>query len=256
MASSDLAKQLPAPVATEPATLRQHNAILSARYDYSACQLDILFYLLSVLRRADPDGYEYQLYAKDMEAVSGRRWTYQQLREATAGLGSRMFELESEQTYQQLWMFQGVEYVKGQGCVRLQLAAPIRPYLFQLKEAFTSTELYSELKLTSKYAKRIYQLVSQWQDQPATPTYFLGDLKEMLHLKDPKGKSKELFENISQLKARVLDIAVRQVSEHTHLRIDYKLTKRGKAFEKVYFTIERQSPPQIPISFEQQNDAS
>ena len=73
----------------------------------------------------------------------------------------------------------------------------------------------------------------------------------MLHLKDPKGKEPELFQNISQLKARVLDIAVRQVSEHTDLRIDYVLVKKGRAYDAVRFTIARQQPQQLPIPFEQ-----
>ncbi|UOQ75265.1 RepB family plasmid replication initiator protein (plasmid) [Hymenobacter cellulosilyticus] len=41
-------------VVVEPApvpVVRQHNAITQARYDYTACQLDIFFYLLSRLRR-------------------------------------------------------------------------------------------------------------------------------------------------------------------------------------------------------------
>ena len=235
-------------------TVRQHNTITQARYDYTACQLDIFFYLLSELRREDLNSREYRLYVKDIEAISGRQWNYQQLREATADMGSRMFEIETDQTYQQLWMFQRVEYVKGEGCVLIQLAHPIRPFLFNLKENFTSYELHSALKLTSKYAKRIYQLVSQWKDKPMTPTYSLDEFKEMLHLKDPKGKTKELFDNISQLKARVLDIAVRQVSEYTDLRIDYKLLKKGRAFDRVYFTIEKQSPQQLPIPFEHAPD--
>ncbi|WP_375378293.1 hypothetical protein [Hymenobacter cellulosilyticus] len=73
----------------------------------------------------------------------------------------------------------------------------------------------------------------------------------MLHLKDPRGKEPELFQNISQLKARVLDIAVRQVSEHTDLKIDYELVKKGRAYDAVRFTIARQQPQQLPIPFEQ-----
>ena len=70
-----------------------------------------------------------------------------------------------------------------------------------------------------------------------TVTYPLDELKQMLHLKDPKGKEPELFQNICQFKARVLDIAVRQVSEHTDLKIDYQLLKKGRAYDAVRFTI-------------------
>lgn len=230
--------------------IRQHNVITQARYDYTACQLDILFYLLSQLKKGDALDKQYTIYVKDVERLTGRQWNYQQLREATADMGSRMFEVEKERTYEQLWMFQKVEYIKGKGCLQILLAEPIRPYVFNLKENFTSYQLHSALKLSSKYAKRIYQLASQWKDKVTTRTYSLDEFKEMLYLKDPKGKKPEQFQNISQLKARVLDIAVRQVTEHTDLKIDYLLIKNSRAYESVRFTITRQQPQQLPIPFE------
>lgn len=250
MATSVTLENLPATPETGVVNIRQHNVITSARYDYTACQMDIFFYLLSQLRRHDPPNHEYTLHVKDIEQLTGRQWNYQQLREATADMGSRMFEVENDQSYQQLWMFQRVEYVKGKGCLQIQLAEPILPFLFNLKENFTSYELHSALKLSSKYAKRIYQLVSQWKDKEATPTYPIDKLKQMLYLKDPNGKQPELFQNVSQLKARVLDIAVRQVSEHTDLRINYQLVKKGRSYESVRFTIDRQQPRQLPIEFD------
>lgn len=45
--------------------------------------------------------------------------------------------------------------------------------------------LYSALKLSSKYAKRIYQLSSQWRDIGETKAYDLEEFKIMLKLKDP-----------------------------------------------------------------------
>ena len=253
-----------APVAPDNTpTVRQHNAITQARYDYSACQLDIFFYLLSCLRRDDEPNKVYEIYLKDIEALTGRQWNYQQMREATADMGSRMFEVEDEKIYKQLWMFQEVEYVKGRGFLRIQLAEPIRPYLFNLKENFTSYQLHFALKMSSKYAKRIYQLVSQWDDKPRTRIYPLDEFKWMLHpkdpkdkkdsksKKDPKGKEANVFDKISHLKARVLDIAVRQISEHTDLKIGYELLKKGRAYEAVRFTIAHQTPQQQPIPFEQ-----
>lgn len=249
MATSATLVKLPVSTAETP-VIRQHNVITSARYDYTACQMDIFFYLLSQLGRHDEPNHEYLLHIKDIEQLTGRQWNYQQLREATADMGSRLFEIDSDQSYQQLWMFQRVEYLKGKGCLQIQLAEPIRPFLFNLKENFTSYELHSALKLSSKYAKRIYQFVSQWKDKDSTPIIQLDSFKEMLSLKDPKGKQAELFQNISQLKARVLDVAIRQINEHTDLRVDYHLSKTGKAYDSVRFSIARQATRQLPIEFD------
>lgn len=230
--------------------IRQHNAITTARYDYSACQLDILFYVLSKLKRDDGPDTQYCIYVKDIEEMTGRRWNYQQLREATADMGSRMFEVENAHVYKQLWMFQKVEYIKGKGYLEIELSRHIRPYLYELKDNFTSYQLHSALKLTSKYAKRIYQLASQWKDVGETRHYELDEFKLMLKLKDPTGKEPEQFQNISQLKARVLDIAVRQINEHTDLQISYQLQKEGRAFTGVRFYVRKQQPQQLPIPFE------
>ncbi|MBX0293195.1 replication initiation protein [Hymenobacter sp. HSC-4F20] len=234
--------------------IRQHNAITTARYDYSACQLDILFYVLSKLKKDDSPDTQYCIYVKDIENLTGRRWNYQQLREATADMGSRMFEVENAQVYKQLWMFQKVEYIKGRGYLEIELSRHIRPYLYELKDNFTSYQLHSALKLTSKYAKRIYQLTSQWKDVGETRVYELDEFKLMLKLKDPTGREPEQFQNISQLKARVLDIAIRQINEHTDLQVDYQLQKKGRAFTGLRFYVRKQQPQQLPIPFADTQD--
>ncbi|MBX0293110.1 replication initiation protein [Hymenobacter sp. HSC-4F20] len=237
--------------ASESLEVRQYNAITTARYDYTACQLDLLFFLLSKLRREDKPNQEYQIHMNEVVAVTGREWHYQQLREATESMGSRMFEVENDQSYVQLWMFQKVEYVKGQGYLRIRLSEDIRPYLFELKSNFTSYQLFSALKISSKYAKRIYHLASQWKDIGETKTYDLDEFKLMLKLKDPKGKEPEQFQRISDLKSKVLDIAVRQINENTELKIGYTLLKQGRSFHAVRFYVTKQEPKQLPIPFEE-----
>ena len=231
--------------------IRQHNAITAARYDYSACQLDLLFCLLAQLKKEDSPDIPYRINIGDVERMTGRQWNYQQLQEATADMGSRMFEVESDKTYKQLWMFQKVEYIKGQGCLEIVLSKFIRPYLFELKDNFTSYQLHSALKLSSKYAKRIYQLASQWKDIGETKAYTVNELKLMLKLKDPHGKQPEQFEKFSQFKARVLDIAMRQINEHTDIKINYNLIKQGRSFHSIRFYTNAQQPKQLPISFDQ-----
>lgn len=230
--------------------IRQHNTITTARYDYSACQLDILFYLLSKLKREDNLDQQYRFYNKDIEAMTGRQWNYQQLREATEDMGSRMFAVEDNKEYRQIWMFQEVKYIKGHGCFDIILSKSIRPYLFDLKDNFTSYQLHSALKLTSKYAKRIYQLASQWKDIGETKSYDLEEFKMMLGLKDPHGKKPEQFERISDLKKKVLDVAVRQINENTEFEINYHLIKSGRSFQTVRFYINAQKPQQLLIQFD------
>lgn len=230
--------------------VRQDNAITTARYDYSACQLDILFYLLSKLRKDDEVNKSYFIYVSEIESMTGRKWNYQQLREATADLGSRMFEIETDKVYRQLWIFQKVDYVKGKGCLEIALSAYIRHYLFDLKNNFTSYQLHSVLKLTSKYAKRIYTICSRWKDLGESKNFDIDELKYSLKIKDPHGKEPEQFKQISQFKQFVLDIAVKQINEHTELKIEYVIEKEGRSFKNIKFRIQKSKTAQIPIPFD------
>jgi plasmid replication initiation protein len=218
--------------------IRQHNALTNARYDYTELQLDLLFFIVSRLRK-DQQTSLYELPIKELSLLTGKQYHLPYLRQATEGMGSRMFEVETPERLKQLWMFQRVEYLKGQGIIEIKLTEDILPYLFGLKDNFTSYTLAAALRLNSKYAKRIYQLCSQWKDLGETKKYDLQDFKKMLGLLDDKGNEK--MERISVLREKVLDIAVKQINEHTELHISYKLEKRVRTFKNIVFTVKPQA---------------
>lgn len=218
--------------------VRQHNALTNARYEYTELQLDLLFFLLSKLRKDKQDSL-YELSIKDLSSLTGKKYNAAYLHKATSDMGSRVFEVQTETRYRQLWMFQRVDYLLGQGIIEIKLTEDITPYLFDLKENFTSYELASALRLTSKYAKRIYQYCSQWKDQGETKKYDIQDFKQMLGLFDDKGKDKTI--RMSDFRESVLDVAVKQINEHTELHISYKLEKRVRTYKNIVFTVKSQA---------------
>lgn len=223
--------------------VRQHNAITNARYEYSEMQLDIFLYLLSSLRKDQPDGV-YEISVGEMSKLTGKKYNYQQLRLATEGMGSRMFEIPNEtdkkgrQVWRQMWMFDRVDYVHGTGIIEIEFTRTIQPYLFDLKANFTSFQLYSALRLGSKHAKRIYTLCSQWKDKGQTPEYVIEEFKRTIGLINDKGDME--YAEITMFKKFVLDIAVKQINEHTDLEIGYTLRKRGRSFQNITFTVKAQ----------------
>ena len=86
----------------------QHNAITSGRFDFSACQLDILFSILSILKEKE---LNYQIHVKDIEILTGRKWDYSQFKNSTEDILTRMFEIDSidennNREYTQFVLFQ------------------------------------------------------------------------------------------------------------------------------------------------------
>ncbi|RYE22486.1 MAG: RepB family plasmid replication initiator protein [Sphingobacteriaceae bacterium] len=228
--------------------IMQHNMITSGRYDFSACQLDILFMLLACLEKGDDQDKEYDISVHDVEAITGRKWNYQQLREASRDIGSRMFEIETAEEYIQLWLFKRFKYHLGKGYFTVAINDMAKPYFFELKNNFTRMQLKAVLSCSSKYAKRLYALACQWRTVGIV-TMTISELKEMLSLKDSKGKVKEQFIQLSDLKTKVLDIAKKQINEHTDIQFDYELKKRGRSYEFIIIYIDFKKEKQITIDF-------
>ncbi len=221
----------------------QHNVITSGRYDYSACMLDILFMVLAGLEK---DKMEYSIHTHDIEHITGRKWNYNQLREATENIGSRMFEIETPERLRQMWLFEYVDYVKGTGSFNIKINETAKPYFFELKNNFTALELKSVLNCSSKYAKRLYAIACQWRSV-GSKRFEIKELKQMLGLIDKKGN--EQYEKISQFQERILDIARQQICENTDIELDYELKKRGRSFHWVTLHINSQKFKQLEIDF-------
>ena len=213
--------------------IKQHNTITSGRYDFSACQLDVLFMLLASLKEDDETGKEYHIRVKDIELITGRKWNYQQLKDGNEGLLSRVFEIQMPKGLKQIVLFNEVQYLDGTGSFYMKINESARPYFFELKNNFTLSELKSVLGCSSKHAKRLYSLACQWRGTGGH-TYSLGEFKEMLGLKDPKGKEVEQYKQIGEFKKSVLDVAKKQINEHTDIVFDYELLKiRGRSFDTI-----------------------
>lgn len=222
----------------------------NARYEMSTLEMDIMFALLSRLSQHDAPGTKYQLRIPELELLTGRDWTHSRLGPAVEALIGRCYHIEKERSWLKVSMLASAEYIKGHGILVLEISETLRPYLLDLKNNFTSYRLQAMLSLTSKYAKRVYALASQWKDIGETKTYTLDEFKYMLCLKDPQGKEPEQYVSIGSLQHFVLDMAVEQINERTDLTISYELIKEGRSYQKVRFFVSCHQPKQLPILFE------
>lgn len=221
------------------------NSIVSARYDVSACQLDILFMLLSMLDKNDEKEKEYLISALDIEFITKKTWNYKQLREATEDFGSRMFEVHTKETMTQLWLFTSVTYYLGTGSFGVVINPKARKYFFDLKNNFTSLQLKSVLNCNSKYAKRLYAIACQYRNMKFNPMPLI-EFKKMLGLIDKKGN--DSYENVANLKSKVLDVAKKQINESTDVRFDYKLTKvRSRSFNTIHLYVDSLPAEQLRL---------
>jgi plasmid replication initiation protein len=224
--------------------LKQHNKVTEARYEMSALEKNIVYMLMAQLRDTDPVGKEYEIsivgLQNKMKAI-GQEISLDEIKEATHSLINRIYSFDEPDTGYQidLTIFASVTYKNNSDFFSIELSRTIRPYLFDLKFDFTSYKLDFALSLTSKYAKRIYEMLSQHKE---TGIFYITvlELKERLKLIDPSTKT-EKFKAWSSFAKHVLEVAKREISKKTDLSFSYILKKTGAKYTAIEFQIFKQN---------------
>jgi plasmid replication initiation protein len=121
-------------------------------------------------------------------------------------------------------------YIDGAGHIQIVFTPEVIKYITRLEVEFTSYQLEKVGHMTSAYAVRIYELLTQHRDI-GNRTLNLKWLRETLQMEVQEYKLTADFIK------RVLDPAVDQINKHSDLTVSYKSVKTGRAITDFVFKI-------------------
>ena len=124
---------------------------------------------------------------------------------------------------------QKVAYADELGCVELVFAEDVVPLITRLEERYTEYELKQVSSLQSEYAIRLYELLIQWRGVGKVPMMTLEEFRSKVGVLDGN------YKDLSDLKKRVLKLALKQINEHTDIIADYTQHKTGKTVTGLSF---------------------
>lgn len=127
------------------------------------------------------------------------------------------------------------------GIVYMRFTSDVVPLITRLESHFTSYEIAEVANLTSIYAIRLFELIIQWRDNGVTQKYKIDDLRSKL------GVEPEQYKTMSNLKAKVLDRAIKQINEHTDITVKYEQHKTGRTITAMSFKFKQKKAPE-PIA--------
>ena len=166
-----------------------------------------------------------QSYAKQFDVE--KHTSYEAMKRAVEGLYEAGFAYSKldEQSgkvghYKSRWVDK-IGYIDDLGCVELVFASDVIPLITRLETRYTEYELKQVVGLQSEYAIRLYELIIQWRSVGKTNLISLTELREKLGLVDE-------YKRIEAFKRRVLDLAVKQINEHTDITVEYEQHKQGR----------------------------
>lgn len=114
-------------------------------------------------------------------------------------------------------------YVEGEAVAEVSISAKFKPYLLELKKAYTGYKLEQVVKLDAAGAGyttiRVYEICSEWAYKGFV-NYTVEELKQIL---DIKGKYPQLY----NFKRYIIEPAQDLINKVTDLQVSYSVTGRG-----------------------------
>jgi plasmid replication initiation protein len=196
-------------------------------------------------RKELPENGTIQLTAAEFASSFGldKRDAYDALAEAASRLYERTIrELQPTRNGKKIrntrWVWRA-EYAQGDGYVTVGFSPEVLPHLTMLHKEFTTYELRYIGNLSSFYAIRLYEICSQFRK---TGERMLGleRLRDIFDLGDK-------YQDVKNLRVRVLDPAVADVNKHTDLRVTMETMRKGRKVTGFHFDIEVDGQPELPL---------
>nr|WP_181718046.1 replication initiation protein RepM [Psychrobacter sp.]QJS05200.1 replication protein RepB [Psychrobacter sp.] len=209
------------------------NNLISATYSLGVAEQRLIF--LAIIEAREQNklinvGKSLRIYAKSYEKQFNveKHTAYEAMKRAVEGLYEAGFaysktDEESGELghYKSRWVDK-IGYIDNLGCVELVFASDVVPLITRLERRYTEYELKQVSSLQSEYAIRLYELIIQWKSIGKTNKILLNDLRTML------GVDPEQYKKMCNFKAKVLDLAIKQINKYTDITADYEQHKDGR----------------------------
>jgi plasmid replication initiation protein len=205
------------------------------------------------------------IHASEYEKQFGvtKDGAYKALKDAVQSLFERQFSFTELQdgklkVVRSRWVSQ-IAYVDDLAEVQIIFSPAVASMCSRLEKHFTSYDLDQVSGLNSKYAVRLYELMMSWKAVGKTPVIKLQDFREKIGLLDENE-----YKDMCTFKKYVLDLAVKQINEHTDIKLDYEQHKAGRKIDGFSFKfkskvkqqkIEQQRDPNTADLFTKMTDA-
>lgn len=215
------------------------NKLLTACYDLSIKELQLVNWLVRVAQEDDEDFKYYEidlpLFLQYMR-LDGSNSARDRVREVTANLQKKMIEIEAFDRPGEWERFGWLRYARvvREGprlILRLSINPEIRPYIKDLKSAFTKTNFYMMPEFSRPVAWRFYE----WFKQFADTGWFvitIEELRKRLEIKDGE------YRRFNNLRQRIIDPSVEQVNKVSDIDVSLIRTeKKGRYVHRLHFKI-------------------
>lgn len=224
------------------------NALINASYNLDLVEQRLILLAIVEARESgkginanDPLTVHAESYINHFSVH--RNTAYQALKDACKDLFARQFSYQEQRpkgiaNITSRWVSQ-IAYIDNSATVELIFSPAIIPLVTRLEEQFTSYELKQVSGLSSAYAIRLYEVLIAWRSTGKTPVIELSDFRQKLGVLETE------YKRMYDFKKYVLDLAIKQINEHTDITVKAEQHKTGRSVSGFSFKFKQKQQPKI-----------
>ena len=228
------------------------NALVSASYYLSLAEQRLILLGIIEARNNQSKDNEFIIHVNSYINAFGvdDSTAYLTIKEACKRLRGRYFTYDrlvngSIEEVESNWI-QSIAYATNSSYVKIKFTEAVMPLITNLEKHFTSYQIEQVKDLTSIYSIRLYELLISWKKTKKVEL-LLADLRLKLGIEPNEYKAMNNF------KAKVLDLAVSQINQHTDITVKYEQVKQGRTITGFTFTF-KQKPSKATAHHKQRDE--
>lgn len=229
--------------------VRKSNQLVEARYRLTLGEQRLILHLCSLIHSSDKDFKSYEIRVKDFAKMFGlekRNNIYKAVESAAKELAGKRLDISCDGKEIYVSWLSYVEYVEGSGIVKVEFHRSLKPYLLQLQEYgnFTKYQVNHVVSFKSQYSIRLYELLKQKaftaEKRKFSRCFEIESFRSIL------GIAVNEYEVFSNLRRKVIEPAIEEVSEYTDLEITgVHYGKTGRKVTDITFDVEIRQADEI-----------
>ena len=209
--------------------------IQKARYELTKTGQKAILYMASKIKPFDEPEIEYRFKADNFCEVCNFNtdggWYINYVKEVMLEIKARpiVIPMPNKKRVITSW-FDYAVLNEETGEIVVRFNKYITPYLFELQKQYTSFLLEYVLPMKSEYGIRLYEYLKSVKYKGFRHLMTLDEIRERLGC---EGK----YTQSSDIRARVIEPAIKDINSYTDLDVGYKFIKTGRKVSHIEFTI-------------------
>lgn len=203
------------------------NDLIAASYSLTFREQRLLLAAISLVYPKEEMPKEIVVSAEYYNSIFQVANPYRDMKEAAERLFERFLIFENNiETGKVHWVSE-IGAAKNKGHVRVVFTDAMMPYLSLLSQRFSTYDLRRIAKLSSGHAIRIFEMLNQFKSTGML-VIKIAELRRRLQL--PAS-----YDRVSNLKGKVLDVALAEINESTGFNVVYETVYEGRTATGLIF---------------------